>query len=212
MNAAILDRQIYRGRAQAARHVGQACTVYRPVTDAPLGNWIAELKAAFSTDTTYKKPNLFGKPVWYGDFDGTQTKPGDYLVRVRDRATWFIATQPSLLAIELIDCQRTLTIARQAALTGVGAVGYSGVIDPTMVLGVNGAWPASILLEGGAGAAAGLPGDATEASWKILLPVSLTLTVESTDIVTDDLGRRFEVLAAELTELGWRLSAKEVHA
>jgi hypothetical protein len=35
---------------------------------------------------------------------------------------------------------------------------------------------------------------------------------ESTDILTDDLGRRFEVTGAELTALGWRLSANELHA
>lgn len=214
MDAQLLERKIFEGRAQVARRIGFTCNIFRPLAGfPPLKNLTATVKVALNAaDNFYKRPALFGKAVWYADFNGCVSRPGDYVVRLKDGAIWFIAAEQPLLPIVAIDCQRSVSLARQASLSGVGAVGYSGVIAPTMILGVGGLWPASILMEGGAGAGPGLPGDATEAGWKILLPVSIPLTIEASDILTDDLGRRFEVLAAELTDLGWRLSCKEVHA
>jgi hypothetical protein len=208
MNAELIDLKIYEGRAQAARRIGHQCVLYRP-QDSTWENEVGELHCALSTEGSYKKPALYGKAVWYGDIDGRLTRPGDYLVRLFDRATWFIAAQQPLLPIVMIEAPRTLTLARQAPVAGVGAVTYSGVIAPTVLAS---AWPASILFTGGGGAAAGLPGDVPEAAWRILWPKSFPLTVEASDILTDDLGRRFEVTAAELTDLGWRLSGNEVHA
>lgn len=214
MDGALLEQKIFHGRAMVARRIGFACNLFRPLQgQPPLGNLIATHKVALNAaDGAYKKPALYGKAVWYADFYARACLPGDYLVRIKDGAIWFIASRQPLLPIVAIDCQRSISIARQTPVSGFGAVGYSGVIDPTMVLGMGGLWPCSILMEGGAGPGAGLPGDATEASWKILLPPSIPLTIESSDILTDDLSRRFEVLSAESTDLGWRLSAKEVHA
>jgi hypothetical protein len=208
MDAALLDRKIYEGRAKAAQHMGHQCTLYRPQGTVWEG-YQGSLKCAFSTDSSYKRPALYGKPVWYGDFDGRQTQAGDYLMRLTDGHIWFIAAQASLLPIVLIECPRSLSLARQSAVTGVGAVSYSGIIAPTLLVPL---WPASLLIASSGGPAAGLPGDSNEASWRVLLPVSFPLQPEASDILTDDLGRRFEVTGAELTDLGWRLSANEIHA
>ncbi len=208
MDGALLDRRIYAGRAHAARRLGYECVLYRP-QESTWANELGSLYCAFSTEGAYKKPALYGKALWYGDLDGRLTKPGDYLVRLSDQSTWFIAAQAPTLPIIMIAAPRTLTLARQSPVAGVGAVAYSGVIAPTVLVT---AWPASILFSGGGGAAAGLPGDVSEAAWRILWPVTFPLPIEATDLLTDDLGRRFEVSAAELTDLGWRLAANEVHA
>lgn len=212
MDAVRLNAKIEWGRGKAAQHLGLACTVFRPLTDAPLVNQVATLKAAFNAaNETYTKPNAYGKPLWWGDFDGRKTLPGDYLVRSFDGAIWFIAGQPQLLPVICVDCQRSVSLARQSADAGLGAIAYSGVVAPTTILGVGAAWPCAIVLGGAGGEAAGLPADASDAGWRVYLPVSVPITIESTDFITDDLGRRFEIEAAELTELGWRLVAKELH-
>lgn len=208
MDAALLDRKIYEGRAHAARRIGYACTIYRP-QGTTWENYLGELRCALSTDGAYKRPALYGKPVWYGDLDGRQTEPGDYLKRQIDGAVWFIAAQQSLLPIVMIECPRSVSLSRQSAVSGVGAVAYSGIIAPSTLVTL---WPASLLIASSGGPAAGLPGDSNEASWRALLPVTFPVEPESTDILTDDLGRRFEVTGAELTDLGWRLSANEIHA
>jgi hypothetical protein len=208
VDAQLLDRKIYEGRAQAARRIGHECTIYRPVGNA-WQMYLGSLKCALSTDGAYKRPALYGKPVWYGDLDGRQTRPGDYLERSIDGAIWFIAAQQSLLPIVMIECPRSVSLARQSAVTGVGAVSYSGVIAPSTLVTL---WPASLLIASSGGPAVGLPGDSNEASWRALLPVTFPVEPESSDILTDDLGRRFEVTGAELTALGWRLSANELHA
>lgn len=217
MDGATIQQRIYAGRGKAALRIGLDCRQYRPLSAAaPLGNLLATLKAAFNAgDSSYRAPNLYGDPVWYGDFDARQTLPGDYLVRVSDGATFFIAAQQPLLPIVCIDCNRSLRVTRQQPVTSVGAVGYGGIqkANDVDVLGTAGAlWPASILMGGRKEAAASLPAGVKNAGWKILLPPSVPITLQAGDILTDDMGRRYAVDSAELTDLGWRLSGNEVHS
>jgi hypothetical protein len=81
------------------------------------------------------------------------------------------------------------------------------------LMGTTGAlWPASILLGGRAQQSGnGLPSAVQQAGWKILLPPSVPVVLNAGDIATDDLGRRYALIAAELTDLGWRCMAQEVH-
>lgn len=224
MDARLIQQRIYSGRAKAALRIGLPCRVYRPATFLnPLTNQITIIRAAFNNgDTKYLKPNLFGKPVWFGDFDGRLTQPGDYLVRISDGSTWFIAAQQQLLPIALVECARSIKLSRASGAvcsTGVqpcGPVGvgtYNSLSALQDVLGTTDTpWPASILIGGRVQAnPTGLPGDVREAAWSILLPVSVPITIQSADLLTDDLGRRFAVESAEATDLGWRLIANEVH-
>ncbi|HHW4679825.1 MAG TPA: hypothetical protein ACQGQH_10470 [Xylella sp.] len=116
MNADQIHAKIYAWRGQAARRLGLDYRVFRPNQAANLlSNQVATFKAAFNAgDTTYRAPNLPGTAIWYGDFDGQQTRLGDYLVRVRDGQTYYIAAQPLLLPILCIDCNRTVRVARAA--------------------------------------------------------------------------------------------------
>jgi hypothetical protein len=207
MNGAQIHAKIYAGRGKAALRLGLDYRVMRPNQAInPLSNQVATLKAAFNAgDNTYKAANLPGDAIWYGDFDGRQTLPGDYLVRVSDGQTYYIAAQQQLLPIICIDCNRTVRISRaapQGAAGTVGAVGYSGICDAPAessdVIGIN---PASI----------GLPADVKNSGWRILLPPSVPVVLHSGDIVTDDLGKRYAIEGAELTDIGWRINAQEVH-
>ena len=217
MDGATIQQRIYSGRAKAAARIGLSCALFRPVAAAaPLGNQIGSLLAAFNAgDSKYKAPNLPGDPIWYADLDGRITQPGDYLVRALDGATWFIAAQQQLLPIVCIDCNRSIMITRQTPVTTVGAVGYGGIAPTTSVpvLGAPGAlWPASILIGGRKEAATGLPAGVKNAGWKIMLPISVPIIVTAGDIVTDDLGHRYAVDAAEQTDTGWRITANEAHS
>jgi hypothetical protein len=82
----------------------------------------------------------------------------------------------------------------------------------TSTLGLG--WPCS-LLRGRGGSGQGQPDrladSVSQAGWDILLPVSAPLVVKPSDIVLDDLGKRYQVGSAELTDLGWRVSVMEVH-
>ncbi len=214
MDGATLQQRIYAGRGKAALRIGLPCTQWRPTTAAtPYGTNVGTILAAFNAgDETYLKPNLYGKPIWYADLDGRVTQPGDYLVRVSDGAIWFIAAQQQILPIVAIDCSRSIKISRQAASTTVGAGGYSGIQAPTIILGSTALWPASILVGGRPSNAIGLPADVKEAGWRILLPPSVPVTIKAGDIITDDLARGFAIESAEQTDLGWRITANEVHA
>lgn len=217
MDGIAIQQRIYAGRGKAALRIGLDCRQYRPLTaGAPLSNLLATIKAAFNSgDSKYLAPNLPGDPIWYADLDGRVTLAGDYLVRVSDGATWYIAGQQQLLPIVCVDCNRSLKITRENPVTAVGAVGYSGKLPSTEtdVLGGPGAlWPASILFGGRKENAVNLPAGTKNVGWKIMLPPSVPITLMAGDIATDDLGRRYVIEGAELTDLGWRAMSIEVHS
>lgn len=217
MDAATIQAKIYAGRAKAAQRIGLDCNQFRPLSaTAPLSNQVGTIKAAFNSgDSTYRAPNLPGDAIWYADLDGRLTVPGDYLVRIVDGQIYYIAGQQQLLPIVVVECNRSLKITRQQAPAAVGAVGYGGD-DPAQEVdvlgGLGGLWPASILFGGKSQQGIGLPAGVKNTGWRILLPPSVPITIKAADIVTDDLGRRYAIDGAELTDFGWRMNAQEVHA
>jgi len=229
MRAEQIHAKIYAGRGKAALRLGLAYRVLRPTGAAdPLDSAgeMAVINAAFNAgDNDYRKPAKPGEAVWYGDFDGRQTRPGDYLVPASGLGqTYFIAAQQPLLPIVCIACDRAVRVSRAAPPQGgaeaVGAVGYSGLCEaPGASVDVLGAstggvftgWPCSILFGGRAQPASGLPADVKNAGWRLLLPPSVPLVLRAGDILTDDLGRRFAIEGAELSATGWRLNAQEAH-
>lgn len=213
MDAATLQSRIYSGYAKAASRVGFSADQYRPTSASnPIaaGNKLRSLPASFNAeDMAYGKPNKYGKATWYGLFDGSLTQVGDYLVNTQD-GTFFIAAQQTALPILLVNCNRTINVLRPQQQTGVGAVGYGGNTDATETALMT-AWPASVLqgTKGEKGDVS-LPGDVRNPWWAILLPHYAGVTLRSADIVTDDLARRYVISSAELTDLGWRLTAMQV--
>jgi hypothetical protein len=102
----------------------------------------------------------------------------------------------------------------------VGAQPYGGVCvaESVAVLGAVDAagalvtgWPCSILIGGRTEKGGTLPMSTKDAGWQIMLPRALPEQPAANSIFLDDLGRRYIVEAAELSELGWRCNVKEVH-
>jgi hypothetical protein len=208
MDAAKLQKKVYAGYAKAALRIGPAYNLYRPTTAiSPLTNApVTTLNASFNAeDMTYGRPNKYGKPTWYCLVDGSQVLVGDYLIS--SAQTFFIAAMQPILPILAVDCNRTINVLRPQQQTGLGAVGYGGDIDANETPLMTG-WPASVL-QGTKGEKneVNLPGDVRNPWWQILMPAFPGVVLQSADIITDDIGRRYIVSSAELTDLGWRMTA-----
>lgn len=149
----------------------------------------------------------YGSALWQGVFDAAYTRVGDYLVQSSD--IWFVAAQQSLLPVLCVKATRVVSFARLPPSTSTGVNGYGGVTPATnLPLLTN--WPASVLgASGGGTPTADLPTDASVPYWTVLLPAIPEVTLQLADIMTDDLGRNAVVAAAELTNLGWRLTVKQ---
>lgn len=222
MDGATLQAKIYTGYAKAAKVMGVAYDQYRPLSASqPLGNKIATVKMAVDSGKqyTFQSPNEYGDPTWLALIDDATVQTGDYLVGNNggiNTNTYFIAGKQFLLPVLAIECNRAIRISRQTVSSGVGAVSYSGMTgaSESNVLGTNGAlWPASVLFGGKSQSSMGLPAGAKQTGWRILLPPSVPsgVVISASDVVTDDIGRRYLVDGAELTDLGWRINVNELH-
>jgi hypothetical protein len=217
MDGATLQAKIYNGYAKAAQIIGLTFNLYRPLSaGSPLGNLVGTLKAALDSGPAYsfKSPNEYGDPTWFALINDATAQTGDYLVNAN--GTYFIAGKQFLLPVIVVECNRSVRISRQTMSSAVGAVGYSGTTaaGETNILGAAGnLWPASIMFGGKAQGAIGLPADSKQSGWRILLPPSVPggVVLTASDIVTDDIGRRYVIDGAELTDLGWRINANELH-
>jgi hypothetical protein len=206
-----LQDRISRGLGAAARVMGARTDAYRASgVDDPLAspNRFLRLNATFSAaDAKFTHPSGYGTGLWQGIFDSAYTRVGDYLVQ--ETGTWFIASQERLLPILCVRVNRVVSLARAAAPASNGVNAYGGVTLANVTpLLTN--WPASVLGVGGSGrAAAGLPSDSVVPFWTVLLPAFPGVLLRPADILTDDIGRTASVSAAELTDLGWRLTVKQ---
>ncbi|WP_376960111.1 hypothetical protein ABNQ39_20585 [Azospirillum sp. A26] len=193
MDGTKLQAKVYGGYAKAAQRIGLPFDVYRPsdATD-PLatGNKVVTaLPAHFTADGNYTKPNTYGQATWQAMVDGSQVAVGDYLTG--DPGTFFIAAKQPLLPILAVGCNRTVSLTQ-------------GGTSPVAV-----GWPASILVESPRG---DLPledvaGNPANPSWRVLLPAVTSVQIDVADLLTDELLRQYIINSAELTDLGWRISA-----
>jgi hypothetical protein len=203
----IQDR-ISKGMGIAAKRLGGPCMLFRPTGPMnPLdeANCVLRLPASFNAENpSYAKPNGYGRALWFGVFDSAYTRAGDYLTGVQ--GMFFIAAQQKLLPVLCVLTNRTVSIARPGAPAISGPGNYGGVTSASLVpLIVN--WPVSIMTYRG-GESGTLPSDATIPFWSMLLP-ALPTALQGADIVTDDLGRRFTISAAEQSHLGWRCIVRQ---
>jgi len=211
MRPAELQDRLYKGMNAAARAIGVDTYAYRPSSPVdPLNaaNRFLRLRAAFSAeDGRFQHPNKYGDALWYGVFDAAYTRPGDYLVQ--DDTTWFIAAQQRLLPVLCVQTNRVVSFFRPAAPSVAGINDYGGIITATnspLMIG----WPASVLGATGRGhPEAELPADVSMPCWTLLLPAWQNVVLLPSDLIADDLGRSAVVAAAELTDLGWRVTARQ---
>ncbi|MBM2884096.1 hypothetical protein JFK97_06800 [Chromobacterium phragmitis] len=209
MNGIQLQRRLYKQYGRLAGRVGLPHSFTRPVDPlhpmqpAPY----AQQPASFNQEFRYARPNKYATPTWNGVFDGTPCKVGDYITG--PSGTFFIAAMQQALPILVVDCNRTISILRETRADGFGQLPYGGD-TPDIEQPLMAGWPASVL-QGPKGEKneTGLPGDVRTPWWAILLPAWPTVTIRTSDIIADDLGRRYIVSSAELTDLGWRLTATQ---
>jgi len=211
MDPVELQDRIYRSLNAAARAVGADADAYRPSGfSEPLApeNRFLRLRAAFtSRDGKFAHPNAYGDALWYGIFDAAYTRPGDYLVRAD--TVWFIAAQQRLVPVLCVQTNRVVSFSRPAAPSSTGVNAYGGVITATNVVLLTN-WPASVLGVAGRGhPSADLPSDSSVPYWTVLMPAIAGMILLPSDLMTDDLGRNAVVTAAELTDLGWRITVKQ---
>ncbi len=211
MDGATINAKIYSGYAKAARVIGTPYQHYRPSgASNPIspGNRLADLPVSLNADDpTYARPNVYGKATWYAIMDGAQMRVWDYIVGVE--GTLFVAAMQQLLPIFMVDCNRVVTVYRPQQQTGAGLGTYGGTTTANQTALMT-AWPASVL-QGSKGEKDGsvLPGDTKQPWWQVLLPAVPGVTLRSADILVDDLARRYIISSAELTDLGWRLTAAQ---
>lgn len=107
---------------------------------------------------------------------------------------------------------RTTVITRPNATTGIGALPYQG-LDPTQEQTLFTNIPASIQHRGNTAQKAGIPADAkSEPMWEIIWPPNyLPLgSLMERDIVTDDLGNRYQIAAAYWNSLGYQAECEKL--
>jgi hypothetical protein len=210
MDARRLQDRLYYGLGMSARHIGRTADAYRPVGPFdPLAkqNRFLRLPAAFvpaksGTETT----NAYGQPLWHGIFDASYTRAGDY--RLLENEIFFIASQAPLLPVLCVIANRTISVSRPTVQTATGTNPYGGFTADTSFDVLN-LWPASVLgVDGSSSMATGLPTEQASPNWNILLPAPADILLSPGDRITDDFGRNAVISAAELSGLGWRITAK----
>jgi hypothetical protein len=198
---------IYRKQAKGSAKAGLPYDVFRATgpMNPMAGPPIANLPALFGANPTFTKFNSYPSAIWYAYLDGTQTQPGDILV---GEQTFFIAAQQHITPIMAVEAPRVVDIHLPYQATGGGFVPVYGGNTLALETATMTAWPASIL-QGtkGENTGTGLPDDIRDPWWQILMPSWPGVLLKSSHIIVDDLGRRFTVSSAELTDLGWRITA-----
>lgn len=194
----------------SARHLGQFADAFRPSgTSQPLAkeNRFLRLPAVFISPTgKEQKANTYGEPLCYGVFDASYTRPGDYLVG--GSRTFFVASQDPLMPVLCVRTNSTVSIARPTMQTGAAGNSYGGYTAGRSTILID-KWPASVLGDHGSGtSAAGLPTDQSLPTCTVLIPAIPGLILAPGDILTDELGRIAVVAASELSNLGWRMTAR----
>lgn len=206
-----LQDLIHRGLNTAARAIGTDTYAFRPSGPVrPLDpvNRFLRMQAAFSPhDGKFTQPAKYGDALWYGVFDAAYTRPGDYLVQ--DESVWFVAAQQRLLPVLCVLTNRVVSFSRPAAPLATGVNDYGGIIAGTN-LPLLTDWPASVLgTKSGGRPETNLPSDVVVPDWNVLLPAVSGVLFLPSDRISDDLGRHAVVTSAELTDLGWRLTARQ---
>jgi hypothetical protein len=103
---------------------------------------------------------------------------------------------------------RIISISQPRMQTSVASNPYGGYTSGSSIILIDG-WPASVLGETRSShSTTDLPTDQAIPYWNVLMPSPAGVVLSPGDIITDDLGRTAMIVGSELTDLGWRISAK----
>lgn len=210
MDGTKLQTKIYKGYGQAAKRIGfdyqqfRATSASNPLTSTALQT----LPASFTTNFNYSAPNKYGQATWLGLFDARTFQPGDFLVG--RQGTFFIAAMQDTLPIYCVQTNRVVSVLRVSQDAPVGLGSWAGDKRATTEVTIMQGWPASII-QGTKGETneAKLPGDVKTPWWAILMPAWSGVELRTSDIIRDDLDRKYVISSAELTDMGWRITAMQ---
>jgi len=216
VSGAYVQSKVNYGLGKTAAALGDAYQQYRPAAPlAPIGSGslIGAINAQFAADPAlaFAHPSQYGKPAWYGVFDPTNVRAGDYLVGIL--GTFFAADIERFTSLMCIWCNRTISVIRAVAPQTPGAsTAYGGETSANEQTILSG-WPASVLqLSSGSkmvNVGMRIPTDSGAGGYSILLPSLAGTPVRWNDIIVDDEGTRYSVAGNELSPLGWRLTATQ---
>lgn len=228
MDGTRLDILVRRGFTKAARHIGRPYKVYRPVQrrrPIQLLGARPDILATFSPkqDFEFKAPPGVKDVIQSCVTDDTGLMHGDYLLG--PNGTFFVSQIGHLTAPVCVLCNHTLELRRLGAPAGFGAQPYRAETAQEEV--VIAKLPGSVIRSSQGGRPeAGLPGAPPVPEVLILWPdlsqigpsdrdqnlnpVSQAwradeMIIRTSDVIADDMGRRWNISAAELTRFGWRL-------
>jgi hypothetical protein len=211
MSASVIQMQIWAGMGYAADVLGFPYQQYRPVTaidplsGAPLNP--ALLVAVSAKPNRFYTAPTYGRPERFLALDGTQTQVGDYLVG-GPVGTLAIISQDPMLPIAAILCNRVLTVKRPSTPASVGAQSeYGGDVAANETVLLQ-SWPAYLGTAGHGGhGPVGLVGDVDTPRIDIRFPILAGVTLLNGDVIYDDQSRRYKIVSAEATTLGWKIGA-----
>jgi len=210
MNGQKLQDRLYLGLGLSARYVGQYADAFRPQGPSdPLAkvNRFMKLPAIFvSAKGNSQRTNVYGDALWHGVFDASYTRAGDYLVLATGK--FFVASQDPLLPVLCVKTNQTISISRPNIQISPAQNKYGGYIQNSSAALMKN-WPASVLGETRTSTSeTNLPTDQAIPYWTILLPSIAQVTLSPGDMITDDMNRTAIIVGSELTDLGWRISAR----
>jgi len=110
---------------------------------------------------------------------------------------------------------RTITITRAAPQTGAGLQSYGGDVEASEVMILSGQAAGIQARRQGIANKPGLPLDVRMGEWRIyfrMAPGFDATLIQDRDFVTDDQGRRFQVVTAYPNPMGWSLSCQRMEA
>lgn len=214
MDGAKLQSKVYACYAKAAKVIGLPFDVYRmgqgPTTLFSDANKVDSLLAQFTMASTIgaflRAPKV--DETWFDALlDGRRVHPGDVLVHPTV-GTFFILSMAPLLPIKAGRCNDAITITRARAPVdlAVGDLGYFGHLATTAPSAASGEdiiWssvPCASSSEGyGRATSQGLTASDSPGptKWFFYLPPYVPAgAIRDRDIVTDSLGNRYQVAAA----------------
>lgn len=194
------------GQGLAAQFLGATYAHYRPQSSGKVlteNNMIEELNLSFDSDPTFshRRPAIFASQIYYGLFDYTNTNIGDYFWDYGQHI-FYVSNFEPLKPIELVRCNRTVSVLRPAASSGQSN-GYGGDTTPVTLMSE---WPCSILSGGVRDRNEDhTPGSVKDFGVTITLPYYTGIEINTYDVIIDDVNRRYVISENERTALGWRL-------
>jgi len=206
-----IQKKLWKAYGKVGKALGREFSVYRPteLTD-PMRptNWLFNTDIAFSQDWKYKSPHKWGVSLWKTWVDGrlnrlTDIEQGDIFYDSLRNETYFVASTQEHLDIQSIKANERITISRAGYTDGANGFGPGDTEVATDV-------PCYIEEPGSGGGNLGYIPAASYSTDSvpsyIVFLVDNNNEIEIRDAITDDKGRRFQVLNIDDNDVGRKLS------